>query len=68
MVPENQLKAIARMAMTSGLLCEPKPDELAHTAASALFVTNPALLGWALFMARGSATTASKMVEATEKW
>ncbi|KAH6654693.1 sterigmatocystin 8-O-methyltransferase [Truncatella angustata] len=68
MVPENQLKATARMAMTSNLLCEPSPGELAHTAASRLFVANPAVLDWALFMAKGSAPTASKMVEATEKW
>ena len=68
MVPEAQLKAVSHMAMTSNFLCEPIAGELAHTPASAMFVTNPALLNWALFMAKGSAPTASKLVEATEKW
>jgi 6-hydroxytryprostatin B O-methyltransferase len=67
-VPEPQLKSIARMAMISNFLCEPTPGELAHSAVSALFITNPSLLDWALFMAEASAPAAAKLVEATERW
>ncbi|KAI9867331.1 MAG: hypothetical protein M1830_005839, partial [Pleopsidium flavum] len=56
------------MAMTSNFLCEPKLGELAHNAVSALFVTNPALLDWAMFMTQFSMPVAAKLVEATEKW
>ncbi|MCJ1366857.1 hypothetical protein MMC16_005987 [Acarospora aff. strigata] len=67
-VPESQLKSIARMAMTSSLLSEPIPGEIAHNATSALFVANPNLFDWALFMTEASAPTAAKFAEATEKW
>ncbi|KZF26356.1 S-adenosyl-L-methionine-dependent methyltransferase [Xylona heveae TC161] len=67
-VPESHLKRVARMAMTSNFLCEPVAGELAHNANSALLVTNPKFLDWALFMTESSAPTASKMVEATDRW
>ncbi len=67
-VPEVQLRSVARMAMTSNFLCEPVLGELAHNAVSALFVTNPALLDWAMFMTQFSMPAAAKLVEATEKW
>jgi 6-hydroxytryprostatin B O-methyltransferase len=56
------------MAILSNFLREPKPNELAHSNVSALLVTNPGLLDWALFMAEATATGAAKLVEATEKW
>ena len=56
------------MAMLSGFLQEANPNELAHTACSALLVTNWSLLDWALFMAEESSLGAPKLVEATEKW
>ena len=56
------------MTMTSNFLREPTPGELAHNATSSLFVNNPTLVDWALFMAEASAPTAAKLVEATEKW
>ena len=56
------------MAITSNFLCEPKPDIVAHNAVSALFVTNPSLVGWANFMTQYSMPTAAAFVEATEKW
>lgn len=56
------------MAMTSGFLCEPQPDEVAHNATSRLFVDNPALLGWTEFMSRFYMPVASKFADATEKY
>jgi len=56
------------MAILNNFLREPKPNELAHSNVSALLVTNPGLLDWALFMAEATATGAAKLVEATEKW
>ncbi|TVY85233.1 O-methyltransferase aurJ, partial [Lachnellula suecica] len=67
-VPLTQLKRISRMAILSNFLQEPKPNELAHSNVSALLVTNPGLLDWALFMAEATATGAAKLVEATERW
>lgn len=56
------------MAITSNFLCEPIPDNVAHNAVSALFVTNPRLLDWAKFMTQFSMPAAAAFVEATEKW
>ena len=56
------------MAMTSDLLCEPTPDEVAHNAVSALFITNPSIMNWARFMLRFSAPVAASFPEATRKW
>lgn len=56
------------MAMLHNFLQEPKPNELAHSTVSALLVTNPGLLDWALFMAEATAMGAAKLVKATEKW
>lgn len=56
------------MAMTNDFLHEPITGEVAHNAMSALLVTNPSLIKWALHLAESSGTTAAKMVEATEKW
>lgn len=67
-VPESQLKSIARMAMTNNLFSEPTPNHLAHSATSALLVTNPNFHDWAVFMTDFSVPTAGKLVEATEKW
>ncbi|KAI4132161.1 MAG: hypothetical protein LQ338_000827 [Usnochroma carphineum] len=67
-VPENQLKSIARMAMTGNFLSEPVPGQVSHNATSSLFVTNPSINGWALFMAENSCPGALAMVGATEKY
>ncbi|ORY10494.1 sterigmatocystin 8-O-methyltransferase [Clohesyomyces aquaticus] len=67
-VSRKQLKTVARMAMTSALFCEPKPNHLAHTATSALLVTNESLHDWAVFMSEGTVPAASKLVEASERW
>lgn len=56
------------MAMTSNILQEPEPYHLAHTAASAMFAKNEHMMDWARFMFTASVPTASKLVEATERW
>lgn len=56
------------MAMLHGFLREPWAGELAHTAKSALLVTNPAMLDWALFMAESTSKGAAHLVDATEKY
>jgi 6-hydroxytryprostatin B O-methyltransferase len=56
------------MAMTSGLLSEPEPGRVAHSAVSALFLTNPNFLLWAEFMTECSAPTAARFADATQKW
>ncbi|KAK2616920.1 hypothetical protein QQS21_000008 [Conoideocrella luteorostrata] len=67
-VPESQLKSIARMAMTSNILCEPQANHLAHTATSVMFLTNKNMVDWASFMFEASIPSAAGMVTATEKW
>ncbi|KAL8747775.1 MAG: hypothetical protein Q9190_000381 [Brigantiaea leucoxantha] len=67
-VPLNQLKSIARMAMTANFLREPVPGEVAHSSTSAAMIQNPLLYDWALFMTSTSAMMASQTVEATEKY
>lgn len=65
---EQQLKTVARMAMTSNLFCEPAVNSIAHSATSALLVTNPSFHDWAVFMSEASVPAAGKLVEASEKW
>ena len=67
-VPLHQLKSIARMAMTTNLLREPIPGEVAHSSTSAAFVMNSSLRNWALFGLSSGAMIASYTVEATEKY
>ena len=56
------------MVITRNFLCEPVPDQVAHNAVSALFVTNTGLMNWAKFMTQFSAPVAASFVEATERW
>ncbi|KXH68539.1 hypothetical protein CSAL01_02196 [Colletotrichum salicis] len=67
-VPESLLKGVARMAMTSKILAEPKPGYVAHTASSAMFRKAPNMRDWAGYMFSASIPTAAAMVRATEKW
>ncbi|KAL9613425.1 MAG: hypothetical protein Q9167_002023 [Letrouitia subvulpina] len=56
------------MAMTGNFLSEPVLDQVAHNTTSGIFVTNPSINGWALFMAEYSCPGALSMVRATEKY
>ena len=67
-VPESQLKAVAREAMTSFILSEPELNQVTHTAASAMFIRKPLMLDWANYMFGASIPTAQKSVEQTQKW
>ncbi|KAI9659913.1 MAG: hypothetical protein M1821_001265 [Bathelium mastoideum] len=67
-VPKFQLRSVARMAMTSNLLCEPTPDHIAHNAVSALFVKDWKQLEWAKFMTNSSMPVAAGFAEATRRW
>ncbi|KAJ5967104.1 S-adenosyl-L-methionine-dependent methyltransferase [Penicillium viridicatum] len=67
-VSEKQLKTVARMVMTNHVFCEPEPDTIAHTATSALLVTNPMFHNWASFICETTLPMASKLVEASERW
>lgn len=67
-VSERRLKSVARMAMTNNLFSEPTANTIAHSAISALLVTNPNFFDWARFMTEASIPTAAKLVEACERW
>ncbi|KAF4975326.1 hypothetical protein FZEAL_7859 [Fusarium zealandicum] len=67
-VPESHLKSVARMAMTSNVLTEPRSGHVAHTANSAMFLKVPNMCDWAGYMFNVSIPTAAAMVSATEKW
>ncbi|MCJ1401240.1 hypothetical protein MMC11_004452 [Xylographa trunciseda] len=67
-VPEFQLKSVARMAMTSNLLCEPVHGHVAHNAVSALFVKDRKQLEWANFLTTVSMPVAAGFAEATRRW
>lgn len=56
------------MAMTNNLFHEPEDGYIAHTATSAMFVTNANLHEWAVFMTERSARCASEMLEASIRW
>ena len=56
------------MAMTSYILAEPIPGQVAHTANSAMFLEFPNMRDWAGYMFNASIPTAAAMVRATEKW
>lgn len=65
-VPLTHLRSVARMGMTMGFMKEPTPGCIAHSDLSACFARDPSLVDWALFIADGTASSAGKLVEATE--
>ncbi|OJJ51096.1 hypothetical protein ASPZODRAFT_57439 [Penicilliopsis zonata CBS 506.65] len=67
-VSVKQLKTVARMAMTSNVFYEPEAGEIAHTATSAMLATHPNFHDWAVFMCESSIPSASRLVEACERW
>ncbi|KAF2201585.1 hypothetical protein GQ43DRAFT_471677 [Delitschia confertaspora ATCC 74209] len=66
-VPESQLLRIIRMTATSGFLCEPTRDYIAHTPLSAPFVTRPSYLDAALFLEEVQNPAALHMAAATQR-
>lgn len=68
-VPEDQLRSVARMAISTNFLREVgNGNELAHNAVSAAFVRDPGLSDWALFMTGISMPVAGNFAAATKKW
>lgn len=56
------------MAITGGLLREPKAGHLAHSRISAQFVLSPAFLDWSSFLTDYLEPSASRLADATERW
>ncbi|KAK4234866.1 hypothetical protein C8A03DRAFT_46877 [Achaetomium macrosporum] len=67
-VPESQLRRVTRLMATAGFLQEPRPGHMAHSPLSAQFVTEPALLDAALFLAETVAPAALKMPLSTKQF
>jgi 6-hydroxytryprostatin B O-methyltransferase len=56
------------MAMTGGILTEPRTEHIAHTRISAHFITQPVFNDWVLFMMQYLVPTTLCFSQATEKW
>lgn len=67
-VPEGHLCRVTRLMATAGFLREPRPGHIAHSPVSAQFVTEPALLDAAMFLAGTAAPAALKMPLATRQF
>ncbi len=67
-VPENQLCRVTRLMATAGFLREPRAGHVGHSPLSAQFVTEPALLDAAMFLAGTAAPAALKMPLATKRF
>jgi hypothetical protein len=68
-VPESQLRRIVRMTTTTaGFLQQPQPDQVAHSALSVPFVTTPAYLDAAMFLAETVAPAALQTATATHRF
>ncbi|ORY59300.1 putative O-methyltransferase [Pseudomassariella vexata] len=65
---ETRLKSVVRMAMTTGLFLEQTPQQISHSATSALFATNEDYHNWAVYATDVSAPVAAGMVEAHKRW
>lgn len=67
--PEQRLKSILRMAMTSALFREqPCGTRVAHSAASALLARDSGVYAYAAYMCARSAPTAMQMAAAHRRW
>jgi len=67
-VPEPTLRSVARMAMTTGLLCETKDGHLSHNSLSAPFVENVHMRTQLLHMVNQTVPIMAGLARATEKW
>ena len=64
-IPVTELYRVVRMTATAGILCEPEPGFIAHSALSAHFVTKPSLLDATAFLAETVVPAALHMADAT---
>ena len=67
-IPESTLRSMARMAMTTGFLCETLDCRLSHNALSASFVTNAHLRTQLKHLFNATVPIMASLVQATEKW
>ncbi|RMZ67708.1 fusarubin cluster-methyltransferase [Pyrenophora seminiperda CCB06] len=67
-VPVMRLKAIARMAMTAGFLCETVDGHLSHTPLSGIFVQNEHLRIQLYHMVEQTIPLMAAFTRATEMW
>ncbi|KAK8015638.1 hypothetical protein PG991_008526 [Apiospora marii] len=65
---ETRLKSVVRMAMTTGLFLEPTPQQVSHSATSALFAASEDHRNWAAYATDVLAPVAAGMTEAHERW
>ncbi|KAK3944724.1 6-hydroxytryprostatin B O-methyltransferase [Diplogelasinospora grovesii] len=63
-IPEERLKSIIRMAMTSALFLEPEPNRICHSATSSLLARDADVHSWASYLSTRSAPTALAMTAA----
>lgn len=67
-VPESTLRSVARMAMTTGFLCETPDGHLSHNDLSVSFVANIHLRTQLNHMFNATIPVMAGLVQATEKW
>lgn len=67
-VPVSTLRSIARMAMTTGFLCETKDGNLSHNSLSAPFVEDFHMRRQLLHMVNQTVPIMAGLARATEKW
>lgn len=67
-IPESMLRSVARMAMTTGFLCESTNGDLAHNALSAPFIQDQHLRVQLRHMFNATIPIMAGLVTATEKW
>ncbi|KAK4235625.1 sterigmatocystin 8-O-methyltransferase [Achaetomium macrosporum] len=67
-VPEQRLKSVVRMAMTSGLFRERPGIGVAHSATSALLARNADTHAWASYLCARTAPMALAMGAAHKRW
>ncbi|KAK7938002.1 hydroxyindole O-methyltransferase [Apiospora aurea] len=65
---ETRLKNVVRMAMTTGLFLEQIPQQVSHSATSALFATSEDYRNWAAYATDVLTPVAAGMTEAHKRW
>lgn len=65
---ETRLKSVVRMAMKTGLFLEQTPQQVSHSATSALFATSEDYRNWAAYATDVLAPVAAGMTETHERW
>ncbi|KAI0517276.1 sterigmatocystin 8-O-methyltransferase [Xylaria bambusicola] len=67
-VPVARLRSIVRMVMTSALFREPEPNQVGHSATSALLAQDADVHSWASYLSKRSAPTALAMTTAHDRF